>query len=72
MVILCWLQKSRTWHCAASHRFSDCSFSSLSALRSAFPRAKDACSLGTGALRPARFQKRPRPSRCRLLEPEWF
>jgi hypothetical protein len=37
VVILCWLQKSRTWHCAASHRFSDSSFSSRSALRSAFP-----------------------------------
>jgi hypothetical protein len=42
MVILCWLQKSRTWHCAASQRLSESSFSSRSVSRNAFPRAKDA------------------------------
>jgi hypothetical protein len=43
MVILCCLQKSRTWRCTACQRFTDSSFSSRSTPRSAFPRAKDAC-----------------------------
>jgi hypothetical protein len=43
MAILCRLQKSRTWRCAACERRSDSCLSSRSTLCRAAPRANEAC-----------------------------